>query len=78
MLVSTADLVWGYMWGVSLQRRPVDTGLIGPGSEADENGSTRGKGKGVEKRSTAGGLKGRSMAVDVLTMIFEVSYFLRR
>jgi hypothetical protein len=33
VLVSTADMSWGNMWGVGRERRVVGTGLVGPGGD---------------------------------------------
>lgn len=80
VLVATADLVWGYMRGVSLRRRVVDTGLAGPGeSRVSEAGDTGGgataakKAKGKEVDRGPGGGGGKEMAAGVLSMVFEVS-----
>jgi hypothetical protein len=64
ILVSTADLVWGHMWGVGAERKVVDTGLVGLNSS-----SGLGKGKSVLGR----GRTWTSEAVRALGLIFEVS-----
>ncbi|OCF37579.1 hypothetical protein I316_00705 [Kwoniella heveanensis BCC8398] len=64
LLVSTADMVWGHMWGVGAERQVVGTGLIGVDvmSEKDMR-----KGK-----CPAGKSRGwRRDANEALTMVFE-------
>lgn len=62
VLVTTADLVWGHMWGVGAEKKVVGTGLVGE----DVVAGARGKNSG----------KGRSWRVDAtraLSLCFEVS-----
>ena len=66
LLITTADLVWGHMWGVGAEKKVVSTGLVG---EAPSTKESTGKGKAV-----AG--KGRSWKVEAaraLGSCFEVS-----
>lgn len=67
VLVATADLVWGYMWGVGMQRRVVTTGL---GDSNTLAGDYRMKGKGKEVDKVEGT---RGIATDSLAMVFDVS-----
>ncbi|WWD22052.1 hypothetical protein CI109_106540 [Kwoniella shandongensis] len=64
ILVSTADMVWGHMWGVGAERKVVGTGLVGVDiiSEVDA-----GKGKEVPGRNKAWKVE----AVRSLGLIFE-------
>lgn len=64
ILVSAADLVWGYQWGVGPERKVVGTGLIGM-----ETIEGNGKGKAVAGREDVW----RHEAVGLLTSVFEVS-----
>ena len=65
MLVSTADLTWGHMWGVGKDRRVVSTGLVG--EDVADDGSEV-KGKRVPRPQ-----KWRIEANQALGLIFEVS-----
>lgn len=64
ILVATADLVWGHMWGVGAERKVVSTGLVG--SESIQTDSP--KGKGVAGKST----RWKGEANRALGLIFEV------
>ncbi|KAK8846743.1 hypothetical protein IAR55_005830 [Kwoniella newhampshirensis] len=64
LLVSTADMVWGHMWGVGAERKVVGTGLVGMDimSEADAR-----KGKEVPGRNKAWKVE----AIRSLGLVFE-------
>ena len=64
MLVSTADLTWGHMWGVGTERKVVSTGLVGE----DIPDEVEVKGKRVPRPQ-----KWRIEANRALGLIFEVS-----
>lgn len=76
VLVSTADVVWGHMWGVGSERRVVGTGLVGIDVE-DSVDSVEGKGKGKGKgRATATASEEgewRGEAKRALGLVFQVS-----
>lgn len=42
VLFTTADLVWGHMWGVGAEKKVVDTGLVG--NDTPRESSAKGKG----------------------------------
>ncbi|WVW78739.1 hypothetical protein I302_100699 [Kwoniella bestiolae CBS 10118] len=58
ILVSTADMVWGHMWGVGAERKVIGTGLVGE-QEVDTKG----------KQAVGKGWKGE--ASKALSLIFE-------
>lgn len=60
ILVSTADLTWGHMWGVGAERKVVGTGLVGS--------VPTGKGKEVDNRAWKG------EAQRALSLVFEVGW----
>ncbi|WVF70073.1 hypothetical protein IAT40_004860 [Kwoniella sp. CBS 6097] len=65
LLVSTADMVWGHMWGVGAERQVVGTGLVGMDVMSEKD-----MGKG--KARTAGKSSGwRRDANEGLTIVFE-------
>ncbi|WVQ84004.1 hypothetical protein IAT38_006149 [Cryptococcus sp. DSM 104549] len=65
LLVSTADMVWGHMWGVGAERKVVGTGLIG--SDLVEGEEEMGKGKEAVKLEVV-----REEACRALGLIFEL------
>ncbi|WWC87229.1 uncharacterized protein L201_002117 [Kwoniella dendrophila CBS 6074] len=74
VLVSTADMVWGHMWGVGAEKKVIGTGLVGldVGSTHTEYGSpSNGKGKQPigNGRDTRSRLKGD--ASGALSLVFE-------
>lgn len=66
LLVTTADLVWGHMWGVGAEKKVVGTGLVGVESGVETIG---GKGKGVVGKVQ----NWREDAIRALGLSFEVS-----
>jgi hypothetical protein len=73
VLVSTADVVWGHMWGVGSEHKVVGTGLVGVdmalgAGDDDMDGSSSaaadelGKGKGKGRASGKGKGKGKGKA----------------
>jgi hypothetical protein len=75
LLVSTADLVWGHMWGVGAERRVVATGLVGMDLNEEHEAAGvagaagQGKGKGVAGKGEAW----KGQASSALGLVFEVS-----
>lgn len=63
LLVSTADLAWGHMWGVGAERKVVGTGLVGE----DTLREAEGKREGVPR-----GRRWRVEASRALALVFEV------
>ncbi|WWD00304.1 hypothetical protein V866_007215 [Kwoniella sp. B9012] len=59
ILVSTADMIWGHMWGVGAERKVVGTGLVGEQEIADTKG----------KQAVGKGWKGE--AIKALSLVFE-------
>ncbi|RSH90252.1 hypothetical protein EHS25_001586 [Saitozyma podzolica] len=75
LLVSTADLVWGHMWGVGAERRVVATGLVGMDLNEEHEAAGvagaagQGKGKGVAGKGEAW----KGQASSALGLVFESS-----
>ena len=67
LLVSTADLLWGHMWGVGAEKKVVSTGIVEAESSESHN-PYHGKGKAVLGR----GQFWEVQASASLNMIFEV------
>ena len=68
ILVSTADITWGNMWGVGRERSVVGTGLVGPESDErirDVQMTLSGGGEGVD----LGNREGKR----ILSLVFSVS-----
>ncbi|ORX34369.1 armadillo-type protein [Kockovaella imperatae] len=65
ILVSTADTIWGQPWGVGVERKVVDTGLM---REEDEQSVQSRKGKGV---ASSKGPEWSDMVSQTLPLIFE-------
>lgn len=63
LLVSTADLAWGHIWGVGAERKVVSTGLVGE----ETSSPTETKGKRLPQ------VKGwKAETRQALSLIFEV------
>ncbi|KAK4689772.1 armadillo repeat-containing protein 8, partial [Tremellales sp. Uapishka_1] len=72
VLVSTADAVWGHMWGVGLEIKVVGTGLLVMESMQDTKGKgAEGKKRGwrVEAQQTLGMLFERNNLTTLLTLL---------
>nr|XP_018265756.1 uncharacterized protein I303_02129 [Kwoniella dejecticola CBS 10117]OBR87914.1 hypothetical protein I303_02129 [Kwoniella dejecticola CBS 10117] len=67
ILVSTADMFWGHMWGVGAERKVIGTGLVGV--EVMSETEVIGKGKQAAGKSIAPGWRGQ--ATHALGSIFE-------
>lgn len=67
VLVTTADLVWGHLWGVGAEKKVVSTGLFGDEAPA---GESSGKGKAVAGKTRSW----RPEGVHSLGLCFEVSW----
>jgi hypothetical protein len=65
LLVTTADLVWGHLWGVGAEKRVISTGLFG---DEVPDGETSGKGKAVAGKTRSW----RAEGVHSLGLCFEV------
>ncbi|WRT65023.1 uncharacterized protein IL334_001964 [Kwoniella shivajii] len=65
ILVSTADMIWGHMWGVGAERKVVGTGLVGVDIMTERD--VGGKGKAVAGK----GDRWRGEASRTLSSIFE-------
>ena len=68
--VTTADLVWGHMWGVGAEKKVVGTGLVGDDLALE----TGGKGKEVVGK----GKNWRVEAIRALSSCFVVSTLFHR
>jgi len=68
ILISTADITWGNMWGVGRERSVVGTGLVGPESDARDR-DARMMLSGGDEVVTVGEREGKR----VLGLVFEVS-----
>ncbi|WWC67683.1 uncharacterized protein I206_101595 [Kwoniella pini CBS 10737] len=66
ILISTADMVWGHMWGVGAERKVIGTGLVGVEIMSEKEVS--GKGKQVAGKGAG---NWRSQATAALSSIFE-------
>jgi hypothetical protein len=68
ILVSTADITWGNMWGVGRERSVVGTGLVGPESDARDR-DVRMMLSGGDEAASIGEREGKR----ILSLVFEVS-----
>lgn len=68
VLIATADMAWGNMWGVGRERRVVGTGLVGPGGDNHDAEATT-TNTYRPRDLSIGSREGRQ----VLGLIFEVS-----
>ena len=66
VLISTADLVWGHMWGVGAERKTIDTGLL-----IKETSSSSHSVKGKEPEAKGNGAWAAE-ASRSLSLVFEV------
>ncbi|WVR04430.1 hypothetical protein IAU60_001433 [Kwoniella sp. DSM 27419] len=66
VLIATADMIWGHMWGVGAERKVVGTGLVGSDAAAEKDA---GKGKEVAERR--GDAAWRREAHVALSIVFE-------